>query len=337
MSSEPHLIHSRLVHLDMGQVRDAELNCGTIVATIGPRGALPLEALFVASYRSIREVASNDAPGAAIVAVHAPTGRLAGRVWIAGTRKRPNVAIVGRHSVCDLVLDAHSVSLRHVALIVPPREGASQSFTVHDLRTPEGLADQGGHRLGGALVEGAGIFSIGPYALFAFTTGWPGRWPELGEEAWQHLTGKTSAVSVVRPLPRGAMAISPSPNITAIRMPMSTDEILLAPGARRACVLEISSGGRRVRLALGEDALRQGVLLGRYARCDTDDLLITDRISRVHALVLGVGGEVFAFDTASTNGLFTDPEAEHAARVVALSEGQMAVLGSGDAMVEMRR
>lgn len=334
MSSESNLVCTRLVHLDMGQVRDAELNCGTVLGVAGLHRSLPAEVLFVASYRSIREIAGNEAPGAAIIAVHAPTGRLAGRVWIAGTKKRPNVAIIGRHSVCDLVLDAPSVSLRHVALIVPPRDGAPQSFTVHDLRTPEGLKDADGHPMGGALVEGAGIFRVGPYALFAFATGWPGRWPELATEAWQQLAGRTSAVSVVRPLPRAATPLSPS--VTAIRGPIQTDEVLLEPGSKPACVLHVSSDGRRVRLALGEDALRRGVLLGRYARCDTNDLLVGNQISRVHALVLGVGGDVFAFDTASTNGLYTDPRASRPARVVALSGGEMAVLGSGDAMVEIR-
>lgn len=340
MSDRRHIACTRVIHLDMGQVRDRERNWGTMVTADRMRRAVPFEALFLAHYRSIRELARNDTPGAAAVVVHAPTCRLAGRVWIARRSGRPNAGILGRHSVCDVVLDDPSVSLRHVALIVPPRGQSPGAFTLHELRTPDGLHGELGQRMGGARVEGVGLFRIGPYALFTFATGEPERWPELASDAWRELCGATAAVSVVRPLPRNPghlPRVSSSPSVTAIRGPMRTNQMLMSSGERRECTLQVWSNARRQRLGLGEGALERGVLLGRYGRCDSEGVLVSSEISRVHLLVLKIGARTYAIDTASTHGVYTNPEATRAARVVALDEGEVAVLGDGEAEVSIRR
>jgi hypothetical protein len=52
----------------------------------------------------------------------------------------------------------------------------------------------------------------------------------------------------------------------------------------------------------GYDA--QGILLGRYDRCHSWDLLADTEVSRVHALVIQLRDRLVAIDTASTNGTF---------------------------------
>ena len=46
-------------------------------------------------------------------------------------------------------------------------------------------------------------------------------------------------------------------------------------------------------------------MLGRYSRCDTAGAtsLSLEKISRVHLLVVRVGDDLWAIDTASTNGV----------------------------------
>jgi hypothetical protein len=55
-------------------------------------------------------------------------------------------------------------------------------------------------------------------------------------------------------------------------------------------------------LSIGDRALRDGVLIGRYARCDGAALLEDPSMSRVHMLLLHVDDALLAIDTASRNG-----------------------------------
>ena len=74
------------------------------------------------------------------------------------------------------------------------------------------------------------------------------------------------------------------------------------------------------KVSLGPTALRQGVLLGRYERCQLLGHLgpATEQISRVHLLVIQLDGALWAVDTASSNGTCSDGEA---VKVVRLQQG----------------
>lgn len=336
MSTPRPNLATRFARLDMGQVRDAHRNEGTIVAGTDPllaRAAIPYETLFFAHYAAIRELAAREAPGAAMIAVHAPTGALAGQLWLRRKPDRPNAAIVGRHSECDLVLDHGSLSLRHVALVVPRVDGGTPRFWVRELRTGGGLDSVQGTPVGGALVEGAGLFRAGGYALIAFATGrgTGGAWPVRAQDAWAALHQRATGPRVI-PMdpglpPRPRLEASPAPSVSVIRGPLKTSEALLEPGGVRACTLRIDSEGHRARLALDEAALGRGVLLGRYARCDSGAVLRIEEISRVHLLVVRVEEDLVAIDTASTQGTYLEPDAPQRAHVVVLSKGEVAHLG----------
>jgi hypothetical protein len=57
-------------------------------------------------------------------------------------------------------------------------------------------------------------------------------------------------------------------------------------------------------LVIGQQAAHDGILLGRYDRCDGTGLspLAQEGISRVHLLLASVDDRLYAIDTASSNG-----------------------------------
>src|SRR5690606_30768041 len=69
-----------------------------------------------------------------------------------------------------------------------------------------------------------------------------------------------------------------------------------------AGMLELIGARRSGTLTIGERALQDGVLLGRYARCDGAELLEDLSLSRVHLLLLHTDDALLAIDTCSRNG-----------------------------------
>ncbi|HJL20060.1 MAG TPA: hypothetical protein RMH99_30625 [Sandaracinaceae bacterium LLY-WYZ-13_1] len=349
--SEPRDFRSRMIHLDAGQRRDAQANRATVVAPFDALGEAPVpyEALFLAHYRAIRELGRGvGAPGLAIVAVHVPSCRLAGRAWLAARARGVRSAIVGRHSEADLFLEAPMLSLRHLVALVPPPpswDAHAVRYEVLDLRTARALRDERGRRLEGFEAEGPAFVACGPYALFFLQTGDATDWPELATDAWAMLPERIH----VREHPaepdrwrRGAYGRrcprAPAPGadrtslVTAVPPPLSAGERLVASGEAPSGALHVESERGARTLPVGPRAIGRGVLLGRYDRCDASDLLGHDHISRAHLLVKRVGDAVVGIDTASTGGTFVG-DAAHRARTVALDRGEEAVLGDGLARV----
>ena len=99
----------------------------------------------------------------------------------------------------------------------------------------------------------------------------------------------------------------PAPGATRPSMVMRTHGprdtgMRLVERGDAAGTLELYGDTRSGAITIGADALRDGVLLGRYARCDGAALLDDSRLSRVHALLLHVDTALLAIDTASRNG-----------------------------------
>lgn len=339
MSTPRPNVATRVIQLDMGQVRDRERNTGTLIGGTDPlllRERVPFEALFLAHYEEIRALVSLEARGAAVIAIHAPTARLAGRLWVTRKPDRPNAAVIGRHSECDLVLDRGGVSLRHVALIVPKVDAGAPRFWLRELRTHGGLDSEAGIPIGGALVERAGLFRLGGYALIAIATGTGEEWPASGVDAWAELHGRSTALRVVgmdaaKPASRPVREAS----VSVIRGPLETSMRMLDPGGEKVCTLRLESGPRRARLALDEAALGRGVLLGRYSRCDSSAVLADEGISRVHAMVVRVEDQIVLVDTGSTQGVYEAAQPGVRRRVVVLSDGEVATLGDDLATVRL--
>lgn len=112
---------------------------------------------------------------------------------------------------------------------------------------------------------------------------------------------------------------------------------LLGADDREIGAMTVTARGSSQRIAIGERAAEAGILLGRYERCDTHGASVVSHhgISRVHLLLLSVGGAVYAIDTGSTNGTYrTGSDAE--VRITRLDDDLELILGEDLARVRWK-
>lgn len=325
-----------------GQARGAQQNCATMMsraAVVMPRTARDL---FLANYGKLaqrcREV---EEPGLAVVAIDDRTGRAAGLVRLCARVERHVAAIVGRHDACDLYLTGcERLSLRHLAIVLDPVTSWKAGdkgirFHVLDLRTSDGFTDEHGRQLRGLVCEGPAILRVGGHTLFLLPLGDPTDFPEAPEDAWaclpervyfdevDHFAQGTQAKlqAIPRGVPIGTQLGAPVTRRSSVMMrthgPRDTHVGLVESGDV-AGVLELIGPSFRSTIRMGAEALKDGVLLGRYARCDGANGLADDNsLSRVHALLIQMGDTLLVVDTASSNGTWENGEAPRS-RVFAL-------------------
>lgn len=297
-------------------------------AVVPPTEARSVRELFLGAYAKFadrcREV---EEPGLAVIAVEERTGRAAGLVRLCARVERHVAAIVGRHDECDLYLtSSQSLALRHLAVILDPvtswKAGdKTVRFRVLDLRTTDGFRDEEGRALRGLRCEGPAVLRCAGYALFILPLGDPTDWPQRPEDAWSCLPERIYFDEVDQ-FPQGslrmrmdAMAIRTSPGIPIEQMQRKTSTITRTHGPRDSAIsmlsdegdlagtLELIGPNLREKIRIGHRALGEGVLLGRYARCDGAGKLSDDAtLSRVHALLIQVDNTLLLIDTASSNG-----------------------------------
>jgi FHA domain len=302
--------------------------------------------LFVASYNSFaarcREVSE---PGIALVAVDEVSGRSMGLVRLLARVQRHVAAIIGRHDECDLFLNAHArLALRHLAVVLDPvsdwRAGANVRYRVLDLRTTDGFSDESDRPLRGLRCEGPGLLRCGGYALFIMPLGDPTDWPIEPNDAWAFLPERVyfdelehGAQGSVPRLPRTPRASTGLNNAVTHRSliirthgPRDTSSGSLVESGDIAGTLELVGPRNRGTIRIGHDELRDGVLIGRYARCNNAQLADDPSLSRVHALLLQVDDAILAIDTASLNG--TRQANQPKARLIQLLGDTELILGT---------
>jgi hypothetical protein len=317
-----------------GQVRGIAPNRPTVMRSV-PRVERELRELFVNSYSQFApKCRTVDEPGIALVAIDEVTGRAAGCCTLRARVARYVAAMVGRHDQCDLYLHgSDALALRHLAIVLDPVKSWSRGSTavryrVLDLRTQTGFRDEGGRPLRGLRCEGPALLRCAGYALFVLPLGDPSDWPESPHDAWTMIPERVYFDELVntpessmpmpqqgRPEPSFASAHTHVSMIMRTAGPRDTGESLVQPGAGVG-TLELIGRHHRGVLTLGHAALRDGVLLGRYARCDGAGLLDDPSLSRVHALLLDVEDAFLVIDTASRNG--TRLEGQESSRVIAI-------------------
>jgi hypothetical protein len=260
--------------------------------------------------------------------------------------------------VCDLFLDSDPfLSLRHLAIILYPWEGRGDlRYRVMDLRTSSAFSDEHGRRLEAVEVEGPLFVRCGEHALFFLPTSDEEEpWPANPEQGWACIPERVYLDDTaaepdrwerrrLRARWRGGDAPEqqesepgrPRTVVQSVRGPARAHRKLLAEGERPVGELEVSSEAGDFLLTLGPAAAHEGILLGRYERCDTEGLpVLTDpRISRVHLLLVQLRGRLYAVDAASSNGVWLDGEEVRAAEV---PDGRTLVLGDRLARVCWRR
>lgn len=320
---------------------DGQVRAGGNAQTVMRPAVIPnlrrgIRDLFLAAYPRVAPVCRTvDEPGLAIVAVDERTARPAGVVKVLARVGRSVAAIAGRHDQCDLYLRGHDgLALRQFAVVVAPVQswapGAKAvQYRVMDLRTNDGMADEDGRLLRGMRAEGPAIVRCSGYTFFILTLGDPSDFPESASDAWDMMPERVyfdelevcagGSAAKLR-LPRNDLRQSyvfrtQGPRDTGV---VNGQTAVGVVGNERdlAGRLEVLGPNRRVVLDVGHDALRDGVLLGRYGRCDASEALDDPSLSRVHALLVCEQDRLLLVDTASYNG--TRIVGEHRSRVIEL-------------------
>ena len=262
----------------------------------------------------MRSNASTCLPNQINLPLHAPNLELAYAVAVAADRVReePNVgyrlywmaegrfgsfdvsieegafAVVGRHAMCDVVLDGDpTIALRHLLVRASRLDDGCPRLSVVDLHTHIGFEVNGARQERSMALTGPVAFRVGAYALVALPAG--GSHPaEL-------------------PRPSQSRALVPHPyrdaplsSVTLLPRAIQLGESAATSGAGWTMTLH----GARGSASMGVSALdlELGVLVGRAPKCaDALRNVLHDGISRVH-LLLRKGA---LYDLASTQGTYT--------------------------------
>jgi hypothetical protein len=276
------------------------------LSALGPR-----ESFLIAYDRLADLAASARAPALAI-------GAVSGRSRVVASQLLPvgNAVTIGRHTRCGLKLSSSRISLRHiVALAVAGGPGKLPTLRLWDLNTGKPFRTEGGQENGAIAAEGATYISIGQYAIWFLPCG-PGRaWPLRAIDGWASLPARTF-VDRRAPLPPSKRAgvpglprhkpMSDPPGVERTWITSLAPPLLLgeddAPEIAWGTI-RLQCGHDKARRRVSAERLEQGILVGRYERCG---LSLGERdvnVSRVHLLLVRIGGDIWAIDTGSTNGV----------------------------------
>lgn len=295
-------------------MRAIDRNLQTRVAVAVRASSPDLVALFTEAYATFASTCRDIAePGVAIIAIDERTRRVAGLKALHARPGRHAAAIVGRHDACDLFLSASDeLPLRQLAVILDPvtswKAGrADVQYRILDLRSERGFLDEHGRALRGLRCDGPAVLRCARHVLYVLPLGDPTDWPESGADAWACQPERVYFDELTHPA-RGSSTRVPNfragdlrrTQITVIRGPHESSAKLVI-GDDLAGTLELIGPSHREVIRVGHAALCDGVLLGRYPRCDSA-VVDDNSVSRVHALMIQIGDALLVIDTASTNG-----------------------------------
>jgi FHA domain len=229
---------------------------------------------------------------------------------------------VGRHTACDLKLDRDdSVSLRHLVVGIGQANGGVR-VRLYDLATGVGLCTEDGIICEALTAEGAAFVTVGDYHLLLLPTGrlaplpWSGpaalAWAAIPERIYFDRRTVAQPARLERDQPRPAPRSRPVRLLRARPGRSITTQIIDPPTRLRAKrpaagnlgprlgTLVLSTGGITEPYDVHATELDRGLLIGRYERCTVG--AEDDRLSRVHLMLLREGDQIWAIDTASSNG-----------------------------------
>jgi len=114
-----------------------------------------------------------------------------------------------------------------------------------------------------------------------------------------------------------AAEILPRSRVTLLGGPVGFRELSPEQTEDAEGSLLIEGDDRIEQISASPSALRRGLVIGRYSRCDNTVELGEEclRLSRVHALVVSEGEGVWVVDTASTNGSWVGDRSVSVARL----------------------
>ncbi|WNG41262.1 FHA domain-containing protein [Archangium violaceum] len=272
------------------------------------RGPSPLGAheAFLAAYARLSKLARLSQRPAVLVAAVDSSARVVEVVLVASGHS----LIIGRHTGCGLRLPSDTISLRQLAVHVWSEDpDATPDLRLWDLNTEQPFLTEDGEPNAAVIAQGTLYAAVGEYALlFVPTCGASApSWPARAEEAWRQLPPRHFVDQ--RTPTRSRFQHSKRPlrpdgqeyhtRITRLGPLLMLGEDEQPEDAWAALRLEGKQKSEEHHISLAR--LEQGVLLGRYERCGIT-LADLDPISRVHLLLVRMGADILAIDTASTNG-----------------------------------
>ncbi len=294
--------------------------------------AATFEDLFRHHYSAIRFLVNTyTEPGLGVVL--AGPNDLEGTCWFEALADEANPLILGRHSSAEMFFPGDpTLSLRHLAVVVHARRGPGPvKFRILDLRTASGFQDEQGRKLEALECQGPLLVRSASLAILLFPKG-EGTvdWPSEPSEAWARIPARVYFDARSAGSLRGELRGDWQPAYVPDRVdPGSVTLVPSFPGPVMASLdmvgsdtprgeLVLTSPAGRASLRLGARAIEQGVMLGRYERCDTAGLpmFVDKSISRVHLLVIEIDGALYAIDTASKNGTWQGGMPVRSARLV---------------------
>jgi hypothetical protein len=249
----------------------------------------PFAAVFRKHFAALRaaHVAAHAAEGVMIAAVDG-NGVFDGHSHLRLPATGIAHLILGRHERCDVVLSRDSdVSLRHLLVRATRGPHGQLQLRAIDLRSRCGLLSEDGKRCEAIASQGPLFLQVASYVVFLFPTG-----PSV--KAWTHDADETWRGFA----PRSQEILPPPQPLKSRAAP--------TPGAVKLATITIHSsspqaGDLTATHAVWSDQLERGILVGRDDRCSHGGV-DEGNLSRVHLVLLSVDDEVWAIDTASTNG-----------------------------------
>jgi hypothetical protein len=205
-----------------------------------------------------------------------------------------------------------------------------------DLETMSPPTDEEGRSVASLTAEGPVFVRVRDVALLALVTGDATDWPEQAEDAWDCLPERVFVEErlAVGSLPRQLPIREPSGKkerlgrTTVVRVLEGPTHVGALASDETPCGrVRLESHGTRRALAVGQETLRRGILVGRYERCHTQRgmPILDERVSRVHLMLVELAGQLCAIDLGSSNGSFAIDAVEGCAvalRAAPMVEGQ---------------
>jgi hypothetical protein len=253
----------------------------------------------------------------------------------------PEFAVIGRHDRCDLSLGHDpALSLRH-SLVGVRASGGEVRVRVLDLQSGSGFHTEEGRRCEALTADGPMFVRTGGYHLFLLPTGglWPMVWGATPEDTWKTIPERVYRDCRVPARGPAAALLPEKIDRAASGRRTVITQIVHPPGmlrpfrppvgdrGPRAGELELSTPAGYERFAVHQGELERGLLVGRYERCQVGSR--DEKMSRVHLLLIRDGDEVWAVDTASTNGTTAQGEPM---RRLKMHDGAVLVLAEGIAL-----
>jgi hypothetical protein len=298
---------------------------------------LPVRDLFRARFQDIRSAyRGTSETGCLVLAVDPARGITAATRVEAPGDGSPTWVTLGRHDRCHLCLTDPAVSLRHALLVLRLLPTGDLRVRLLDLRSGLGIRGEDGRVMEAVSVEGHLFLGVGRYVVMVLLGGedldlspdagavfdaLPPRVfcderarllsPALPDPPVSHLqegTGLRFATGTgLRARNRGITDFHS--RVAIMRPPGVLGRSPVVGGDRRG-TLRLSCEAGTAAVPVYEPQARDGLLLGRYDRCETADIPfeLPATVSRVHALVLAEGNHLHAMDTGSMCGLSQGPE-----------------------------